>query len=667
MPTANAIKKRKKQRRQAAKQLTPKPQLVPQQRPTIQPQAVQPEVATAPVDDSLDFRNLRAAPAILLAFITLAVFYQALHHPFANYDDADYVLENTHIHKGLTFETLKWALTSTERANWHPITWLSHAVDWKLFGADPAGHHLTSLLFHIANVLLLYFFLDRITHAKLRSLAVAALFAIHPLNVESVVWIAERKNVLCMLFFLLTLFAYSSYARQPNLWRYLLVALGLALGLASKPMLVTVPLVLLLVDFWPLQRVQGWTQPSSTFPVPQAPLWRLVLEKLPLLALSAADSVITMIAQRQVNAVRGVTTYSLKDRLGNAILSYADYLWKLIWPSHLAVFYPHPAGHLKLWEVVLCGLFLAAASYLVWRERSRPYLLMGWCWFLGTLVPVIGLVQVGDQGMANRYMYLPAIGVFIMAVWGLGELIERIPKRLHSYVGAAVAVAMVVYAVVAVAQVRTWRDNLSLWSQVLRVDGNNASAEDVVGSEILVNATNQGLAYSAEAQVHFQHAVQINPKDSVAILNIGADYLAHGKLQESLQKFQLALQYANDPIIKYRTLTNMGSAYERLADMDTSRKYFRQAMAVGVKDDPTAFVGFARTFTDEQIAKLKKTLPEHPTAADAPSYVKLGQLQEAGNYDDDAKLSYQHALTLDANFVAARTALDKLTARQQQQ
>jgi protein O-mannosyl-transferase len=643
MPTANTIKKRRKPTRPAPKPVVIKPLA-----------ATDAELSSG---KSAEFMRLRAAPAILLAIVTFAVYFQVLRNPFANYDDADYVLQNANVQHGLNGATLRWALTSTDHANWHPVTWLSHAADWELFGPNPAGHHLTSLLLHIANVVLLFFFLERVTQARLRSLAVAALFAVHPLNVESVVWIAERKNVLCMLFFLLTLLAYSSYARRPGVWRYLPVALGLALGLAAKPMLVTVPFVLLLLDFWPLQRVQGWSQPSRAFPVPQAPWWRLAAEKLPLLALSAADSVITMIAQNKASALRPVARYPLSDRLGNAILSYVDYLWKLLWPSHLAVFYPHPAGNLRLWQVALCAFLLLAASDWIWRQRSRRYLLTGWCWFLGTLVPVIGLIQVGDQAMANRYMYLPAIGIFILAVWGLAEVAEHIPSRLRSYAGVGVAIAYVLFSVVSVGQVRVWRTNDDLWTQVLAVDKNNAAAEDVVGSEILVRALNAGQTYSAEAQVHFQNALRIDPKDSEALLNIGADLQARGNLREAIEKYQSALQNAADPILKFRILTDMGSAYEKLADLETARRYYREALTLGVKDDPTAFVGFARTYTDEQIASLTKTLISHPTAE---GYWKLGQLQEAGGYLDEANASYQHALQLNPKFDAARQALDKM-------
>jgi protein O-mannosyl-transferase len=644
MPAANALKKPKN-----------RPRPIPKPVSIQLPKAAR-VVASRP--KSLGVLQSRVVLVVAMSALTFALYFSAIHHPFSNYDDADYVVENANIHQGLTLSTLRWAITSTDHANWHPITWLSHAIDWQLFGTDPAGHHLTSLLLHMANAVLLFLFLDRVTRARLRSLAVAVLFAIHPMNVDSVVWVAERKNVLSMFFFLLTLFAYSAYARRPGIWRYLLVALGFGLGLAAKPMLVTVPFVLLLLDFWPLQRVQNWTNPSAEFPVPQRSFFRLVLEKLPLLAFSAGDSVLTMIAQEKGNALRPIARYALPDRSGNAVISYVDYVAKLLWPTRLAVFYSHPAGHLRLWQVVLSSGLLIVGSIWIWRLRSHLYLPVGCAWFLGTLVPVIGLVQVGDQAMANRYVYLPAIGFFIAVVWGLAELAQRIPipQRRYAMIAAA-GTTLVVLSALCVGQVRTWRSNDALWSQVLAVDKNNAVAEDVVGSEILTKALNEGQSYSDEALVHFQNAVRVDPKNSEALLNIGADFQARGHMREALANYQLALQYVNDPIIKYRVFTNTASAYEKIGDLKTARHYYRDAIALGGKEDTTAFVGFARTFTDEEITTLTKTLGVHPTAE---GYLKLGQLQESGGYNDDARISYRHALELDAGFDAAQKALARL-------
>ena len=603
------------------------------------------------------FLKFRVAPAILLIAVTFGVYFQVIHQPFSNYDDGEYVGNNPKIQSGVTRATVRWAITSTEHANWHPLTWLSHTLDWQIFGNNPSGHHFTSLLLHSLNVVLLFFFLAQITGSTFKSLLVAAIFAVHPINVESVAWIAERKNVLCTLFFLLALIAYSQYARRPNVIRYLLVALLFAFALSAKPMVVTFPFVLLLLDFWPLQRIRSWSQTSPVFPSPQLPVGKIVLEKLPFLLMSAADSAITLIAQGKADAIKSVTKFSLSARVANAIVSYVSYLWKAIWPLHLAVFYPHFAGRLAAWKVLLCGLFLAAASVWVWRERARSYLIVGWCWFLGMMIPAIGLIQVGDQGMADRYAYLPFIGIFAAVVWGLAELSQNVGRGVSRYAPVAAVIVLVLFSVLAWRQVRTWQTPYDLWSQALAVDANNSIAEDVVGSEILMSALNQGLPVSSEAQVHFQRALKVNPTDSDALLNIGADLQAHGRIQEAITKYKLALQNAEDRSLKVRILSDLGSAYEFVPDIPTARQYYREALNLGSKNDPTAFAGFARTFTDEQIIALTKTLASRPTA---DGYFKLGQLQEGAGYNQNAIASYKHALLIDSQLAAARAALDRL-------
>src|SRR5450755_3529933 len=356
---------------------------------------------------------------LLLAVVTLALYNPVNRHPFVNYDDDRYVINNPHVRQGLTADTITWALTSTEQANWHPLTWMSHALDCSLFRLNPAGHHLTSILLHAVNVILLFLLLMWATNRLGPSLFVAALFALHPINVESVAWVAERKNVLCTFFFFAALIAYCWYARKPDWRRYLAFAGLFALGLMSKPMVITLPFVLLVMDYWPLNRIQG--SPSGKLGIPQAPLSKLVIEKLPLLALSAASAVITMQAQRAGGAVRSSAQFSLGVRLENAVVAYATYLWKMIWPAHLAPLYPHPGDSLAVWQVAISAMVLLVVTGVVMRFRSRRYLLTGWLWFLGTLVPVIGLVQVGDQAMADRYAYIPLIGSFVMIAWGAAD------------------------------------------------------------------------------------------------------------------------------------------------------------------------------------------------------------------------------------------------------
>ena len=366
---------------------------------------------------------------LLLAVATLAFYYPVHGHPFVNYDDSLYVTDNLQVQSGISWDTVTWAFTTFDVGTWHPLTWLSHALDCQLFQLNPAGHHDVNLLLHVMNAVLLFWVLLRATGYAGRSFMVAALFALHPINVESVAWIAERKNPLSLLFFLLALGAYRWYAREPRVGRYVAVALLYALGLLAKPQVITFPFVLLLWDYWPLRRMfasspelNSGTATHAVIP-PRNLSW-LVLEKLPLFALSAASAFMTMKAQR---AGADKVWYPLSIRLGNAIVSYAKYLRDAVWPSRLAVFYPHPGNSLRGWQVGAALLLLLVITALV-IELGHRYLTVGWLWFLGTMVPMIGLEGVGYQGMqgmADRYAYLPFIGLFIMICWGVSEWAEQ--------------------------------------------------------------------------------------------------------------------------------------------------------------------------------------------------------------------------------------------------
>src|SRR5579863_1250870 len=359
-------------------------------------------------------RNFVLVVCLCLAVATFVVYSRATRNPFLHVDDQNYVTGNPHVQAGLAWQTFTWALTATDAENWHPLTWLSHALDCQLFGLNPAGHHATNILLHALNATLLFLLLLRATGAQGRSLLVAALFALHPINVESVAWIAERKNVLSTLFFLLTLAAYGWYARKPELKRYLTVVALFALGLAAKPMVITLPFVLLLLDYWPLERIRGWDAQSlskltdrkhrqkkraeavvsnKVFRAPQFSFSRLVLEKLPLLALCAGSAAITIVAQR-THAIQSLGIYPFAGRLENALYAYACYVWKTFWPTRLAFLYPYPRDGRPVWLLASAVLSLLAVSVLVWKlRRTRPYLVTGWLWYLGTLVPVIGVVQ----------------------------------------------------------------------------------------------------------------------------------------------------------------------------------------------------------------------------------------------------------------------------------
>jgi protein O-mannosyl-transferase len=393
---------------------------------------------------------------ILLAMMTFVVYVRTLNNPFIDWDDHGYVVQNLHVQQGITWDSLHWSLTALYAYNWHPLTWLSHAFDCQLFGLNPEGHHLTSIILHVLNTAILFWLLSRVTGRTGRSFVVAALFAVHPLNVESVAWIAERKNVLSMFFFLLTLGAYGWYSLRPSLSRYLTFAGLFALGLAAKPQIVTLPFVLLLLDFWPLQRVLG-SSPSPAFPVPQVPFWRLAREKMPLLVLSAASCVITVIAQG--SAVQPLEKFPLWTRLLNSVWAYKSYIGKTLWPVRLAVFYPYESDHMSRWGLVGCFMLLAGVSVAVVRWRSRRYLPVGWLWFLGTLVPMIGIIQVSTQAMADRYAYLPLVGIFVMVVWSAADLAHT----FGSDVRWLAALAILAFSVLTWRQIGVWGSSAELW------------------------------------------------------------------------------------------------------------------------------------------------------------------------------------------------------------
>jgi tetratricopeptide (TPR) repeat protein len=408
--------------------------------------------------------------AALLFLAVAGVFMPALTHGFITYDDPVYVTGNAHVAGGLTWQNIRWAFRSTEASNWHPLTWISHMADCQVFGLHPWGHHLTNVLLHATNALLLFILLRGMTRAPWRSLFVAALFGLHPLHVESVAWIAERKDVLSTTFWMLTLWAYARRAKKIRAheahatgW-YLLALFFFAAGLMSKPMLVTLPCVLLLLDYWPLERLAGASLRDR---------WFLLLEKVPFGVLSAAASAVTLFAQKSGGTVGAVEDFPWPVRISNALISYCEYLGKCFAPARLAIFYPFFAQQPPLWKTVAAGVLLATITAVsVALARRRPYLLVGWLWFLGTLVPVIGLVQVGGQSMADRYTYVPLIGVFIMVTWAAGDLAAPWEKgsRVLGYAGAAVLAALTLLTSV---QLSYWRDGAALFRHAVSVTENN--------------------------------------------------------------------------------------------------------------------------------------------------------------------------------------------------
>jgi protein O-mannosyl-transferase len=542
-------------------------------------------------------RIIRAAIlAILLAVVTLAVYSPVSYYDFADLDDAAYVTENLHIKYGLDWDAVKWAFT-TSYQDWHPLTWLSHGLDCELFRLDPGRHHDMNVLLHGLNVLLLFWVLLKATGYVGRSAMVAALFALHPINVESVVWIAERKNVLSMSFFLLALGAWHWYAMKPGVGRYLLVAFLFALGLMSKSQVITLPFVLLLWDYWPLRR---WSAGAREVPAGMAPtdsaipprqLSWLLLEKLPLLALCAASAMLTLHAQRAGGAINPLNSYLLSIRVQNAIVSYGRYLGKALWPAHLAAFYPYQRTGFNMWLVVASCLLLIIVTGLVLICRRRRYLAVGWLWFLGTLVPMIGLVHVGDHSMADRYSYLPFVGLFIMFVWGISDLASGKIRRTDMRPGwlAAFGIAiLVILMLLTHRQIGYWKNNVTLWSHAAAVTKDNDTAETFLGQALLRRDNPQA------AIPHFQRAIAIFPEGPRAHMFLGVAEQQSGNPRAALEQFQTALDLDQKygtvgAWIRAATLQGMAYAYRDLGDFPRAEQSLdaaQQASQVGASPLP---------------------------------------------------------------------------------
>ena len=526
--------------------------------------------------------RLRVALCLLVALATLIVYNGVSRNGFINLDDNLYLIQNQHVHEGLTLNTVKWAFTTYEVDNWHPLTWMSFALDWQLFGKNTGGHHYVSALFHALNAALLFLLLESATGFTWRSLFVAALFAVHPVNVESVAWAAERKNVLSMLFFLLAMLAYGRYAKRPSIGRYVPVTLLYALGLLAKPQVITFPFVLLLWDYWPLHRFGSQGDPDGNRGFAQASFGRLVLEKIPLLALSAFEAVMTMAAQhRVVNDAQGA--YPLAVRISNAVVAYARYVGVSIWPVHLSPTYPHPGNTLAVWQVVASATFLLLVSALAVILRKK-YLLVGWLWFLGILVPMIGIVQVGDQAMADRYAYIPFIGLFWIGSWVIAETAEkwRISPR---WLAAPAALVIVAAGLLTARQVTYWHDSEALWRYALSVtpERNFMAHNYLAGILTQENRHEEAIQeYLAAERLHTY------PLTQVAYF---ADYeLRHDHRVDAMAHAQRVLRGTKDPTACEMAYRDLGIAYTQLAQPDEARANYEQALALDPRD-PYSLMG----------------------------------------------------------------------------
>ncbi len=554
-----------------------------------------------------------------LVLATVVAYEQLYNNDFVDYDDDMYVTENPHVKTGITGESIRWAFTTGHAYNWHPLTWLSHMLDCQLFGSRPGWHHLTNLLLHIINTLLLFGVLKRMTGALWASGFVAAAFVLHPLHVESVAWIAERKDVLSTSFWLLTMAAYVWYVRRPGLGRYLLTVLCFALGLMAKPMLVTLPFVLLLLDYWPLGRFQFEQTTKDSKPqfrksARAGSQWqafrRLVWEKVPFLALAAISSIVTFYVQRSGGTVVQTGMLSLDVRIANALLSYLRYIKKMIYPSRLAVFYPYHSLSLLLAIVCLVILVLVTVA-VVYLGRRRRYLPVGWFWYVGTLVPVIGIVQVGSQSMADRYTYVPLIGLFIIIAWGASDILAkwRYQKIVLAICSATVLTGLLIFTRI---QVRHWQDSVTLFEHTLAVTEGNSITHNHYGVFLL----EQGRFEKALAQ--FNEALQISPGFHEARKNKGSALLDMGKFDEAIATFNKLLLAAPDwPDAHYW----LGVAYARKGTYQQAVKPFKEALRLR-RDWPEAYNDLALVYLllgnyDLAIENYKEALrlrPDYPQA-----------------------------------------------------
>ena len=494
---------------------------------------------------------------LFLVIATLAVYWQVNYHEFTNFDDSLYILQNQHVKKGLTSESISWAFGFVDIAYWHPLTWLSHMLDCQIYGLIPGMHHRTSLIFHIVNSILLFFVLQKMTGALWKSAFVAALFALHPINVESVAWVAERKNLLSTFFWMLTMLAYVHYTRHPNLYRYFLTLLLLMLGLMAKPMLVTLPFVLLLIDYWPLGRLRQ----QSTF--------NLILEKIPFFALSAVSAYISSISVQRYGIVVSMELVPMKLRLANALISYVKYIEKMIWPKNLAVFYPFP-DTLPIWQVFGAGLLLVSISFLVLLNfRKKPYLCIGWLWFLGTLIPVIGLKQAGLwPAIADRWAYVPLIGIFFIISWGIPELVS---KWRHKKIGLALAATVLLLILMAVTrlQVRCWTNSVSLFKHAFEVTANNFIVHFKLGEALTEQDKTE------EAISHYREVLRLKPGYAQAHHNLGSILEDQGKTNEAMNHYIAALKI--NPKLE-RTHINLGCILNSKGERDKAIKHYFYAL-----------------------------------------------------------------------------------------
>ena len=598
--------------------------------------------------------------SLALVLLTLLIYSPVGKNAFINFDDNQYITANPHVTSGLSWDTVKWAFTSFDAANWHALTWLSHALDYQLFGLNPAGHHFVSVLFHALNTVLLFLLLQSVTAYTWRSLTVAVLFAVHPLNVESVAWAAERKTLLSTCLFLLATCAYVAYVRAPSKRKYVSVLGLFALALMSKPQVITFPCVLLLLDFWPLRRTRWLTKqpPISDATCSPASFSQLLLEKIPLLALAALSAIVTLMAQHAGNAVRTVEEYSLASRAETAITSYVVYVADVFFPHHLAPIYPHATALLPalqiVFAVVILGLISAAAIVL---RKTAPYFLFGWLWFLGTLVPMIGLVQVGLQARADRYMYISVVGILVACAWGISELF-RFAKVSAVWPAALSGLVALALSLATLHQITLWRNSETLWNYTLSVTHGNFMAEDNLAQELAHQGRTQ------EALVHFHHILNMHAWRASDLIGFGLYEQRNGYATDAIGQYERAFQTATDPVTRALALSNIGSAYLDLKNTGEAEVNFERALHLDPNNVPaligSALIAEKSAHFDFAIRQCAKAVSIKPSDL---GYELLGRAYEQSGNSAAANGAYALAQRLSPDYEQTRSLVTHLLAQ----
>jgi len=596
-------------------------------------------------------RQLKLMISLFLIFAIIITYGQVRNFDFVDFDDGEYITENSQVQKGLTIEGLIWAFTSFHAANWHPMTWFSHMLDCELYGLNPMGHHWTNIQLHMANTLLLFLILQMMTGAIWRSAFVAGLFALHPLHVESVAWVAERKDVLSTFFWLLTMLAYLRYVKKPVLIRYFMVLLFFVLGLMSKPMLVTLPFVLLLLDLWPLGRFRfehnRLSQSSGKTCFDFKGASRLIVEKIPFFILVVISCSLTFFAQKGGGALVPLASLSLKPRIANALISYVSYVFKAIWPGNLAVYYPYPADTFPVWQIcgaalLIVGVFIGAIYLL----KEYSYIAVGLFWYFGTLIPVIGLVQVSDQAMADRYTYIPLTGLFIIVAWGVSDLLVKW-RYQKIFLGVSAVIILSALTVCTFFQASHWRNTITLFKNAVKVTENNYKALNNLGAALIDKGKPD------EALLYFAEALRINPQKTDARNNLANVLSAQGKLDEAVSHYKEAIRINPEHADAHYNLANVLSAQRKL---DEAVLHYKEAIEIN-PEYAKAYYHLGNILINQKKVKeamfhFAEAIRINPDYAEA--YNKIGLILAWQGKYKKAKVFFLKAIQVRPNYMEAR-------------